>query len=123
MLKLPSWARKSFDEEPPVQEPRLADHAEPEYSTTAKDAFVDVLLAANHLVNQRMAFGYEDVRKKASEAFDVAVMYCNPTLRDVLDNLRDTVFLCAGGRASAEDVESAKAKFRSACRVALGTDK
>ena len=97
-------------------EPRLSKEGEPRYCLDARDAFLDVLMAASAV---QCATGLERAERvdRLKAATERAARHCNGELRSRLHAYRDAVLHAPGG-----DVSKERERFISGCRTALDTN-
>ncbi|MCP9209603.1 hypothetical protein [Streptomyces cucumeris] len=103
-------------------QPRIGSHAEPYFSVAAKDAFVDVLTAANRLLIPRLRHHYINPVTDLDQATQKARGHCNAHLGRLALTYQRAALACFRGEMDRADSDEAREEFIRGCRVALGTD-
>jgi hypothetical protein len=104
------------------QEPRLIGEAEPQYSVSAEEAFIDVLTKGSVAYQPFLTVDSADPVRDLDRAVQTALLHCNRELQARMLTFRDAAIARSRGGGSEEEVNAALEHFTLGCRLALGTN-
>lgn len=111
----------------PPQEPRLLGLDRAQYSQSAADAFIEVVMkAADAQRPGRIGADHEGPLDRATalkDAVDIASVYCNEELLSRMRAFQEAVIEESMGGGSKARTDAARDHFTTGCRRALGSDK
>lgn len=119
----PFGKHKKDDLDPTRKEPRLRDANSPQYSSSARDAFVEVLIKGRAVLNPAFAdVSYTDAATDLDNAVQAASSYCNDEMLARLNTFHEAVIDASMGESGSARVEGSREHFVEGCRLALGTN-